>query len=62
MKDSIDTKYDGILRTELQKRLNRVPLASEIINADNDSDLVNEALWQLVTDLDARLTVLERGK
>ena len=62
MKDSIDTKYDGIHRTELQKRLNRVPLASEIINADNDSDLVNEALWQLVTDLDARLTVLERGK
>lgn len=55
----IDQQYDGILTTVLTARLKRTPHPNEIINGDNDSDLVNETLWQLIVSLDARIKKLE---
>ena len=55
----IDQKYDTIAIPELEKRLNRQPTDSEIINSDKDSDLVTETLWQLIKDLEARVKILE---
>ncbi len=48
-------KYDVVFLEQLKLRLKRDPKPNEIINADNDSDLVNETLWQLVCDLYAQL-------
>lgn len=53
----INTTYDSLLETELTKRLGRAPSPEEITNADNDSDLVNEILWQLVCQLSTLHTV-----
>lgn len=55
----IDKQYDAILKTELENRLKRPAKPDEVINADKDSDLVNETLWQLVKDLATRVTILE---
>lgn len=55
----IDTLYDTTLKSELKNRLKRQPLASELVNADNDSDLVNEVMWQIISNLNDRLTALE---
>lgn len=55
----ISTQFDNILKTELTKRLKRDPLQTELVNADNDSDLVNETLWQLVENLANRVQALE---
>ena len=59
--DNIDKKFDQILATELEKRLNRKPKVNELINADFDSDLVNECLWQLVKELTDRVDKLENN-
>ena len=56
----IDKEFDTIIQVELKKRLKRDPLPSEIINADNDSDLVNETMWQLLLKLNDRINVLEK--
>mgnify|MGYP001605191668 CR=1 FL=1 len=56
----MDKEYDIILEKELEKKLNRKPSSSEIINADTDSNLVNECLWQLIKELDARVKLLEK--
>lgn len=55
----IDKIYNDTLKAELTKRLGRKPLANEMVNADNDSDLVNEVLWQLVCNLQNRIAALE---
>lgn len=55
----IDKDYDDRLLNNLTKRLNRAPLAHEIINGDNDSDLVNQTLWELILSLHARVLALE---
>lgn len=47
----INTLYDTLLKKELVRRMGREPFANELINADNDSDLVNEILWQLIVQL-----------
>lgn len=49
----INTTYDNLLVAELTRRLKRAPSPSEVINGDNDSDLVNEILWQLIGQLSA---------
>lgn len=56
----LDTKFDNIIKEELEKRLKRPALPHELINSDTDSDLVNEVLWQLVKDLEARVRILEK--
>lgn len=58
--DKEDTHFDTLLKVELEKRLNRKAHANELVNSDNDSDLVNEVLWQLVKDLIKRVTKLEK--
>lgn len=57
---NISQAFDQLLRTELAKRLGREPLPNEVVNADNDSDLVNEILWELVFNLNDRVTKLEQ--
>lgn len=59
---TIDEKYDDLAKAELEKRLKREPTQSEIINAEFDTDLVNEVLWKLVKDLELRLSTLENAK
>ena len=54
-----NTQFDTILAAELSKRLKRTPSHSERINADTDSDLVNETLWQIILKLSDRVTALE---
>jgi hypothetical protein len=44
-------KFDQTIAAELAKRLNRKPSKDELANADTDSDLVNEVLWQMINDL-----------
>jgi len=51
MNSQADTKFDTIIEIELKKRLKREPSSDELRNADTDSDLVNEVLWQMVNDL-----------
>lgn len=46
-----EKKFDDTIKLELEKRLKREPLDHELKNADTDSDLVNEVLWQMVNDL-----------
>lgn len=62
MNTDISTKYDSILKTELESRLNRKASVNEIINADKDADLVNETLWQLICDINIRLLAVEKIK
>lgn len=52
--------FDDTLKDQLTKRLGREPLENELINADNDSDLVNEVLWRLVCNAFNRLAALEK--
>lgn len=56
----INDDYDAKLVATLQKRLNREPKDNEKINADFDSDLVNEILWQLIVKLNERVSILEK--
>lgn len=58
----ISKTYDTIIASELEKRLNRKPSKGELINADTDADLVNETLWQLVVQLNERISTLENKK
>lgn len=58
-KYDVDTKYDELNLVELEKRLKRKPTKAEVINSDNDSDLVNEVMWQLVKDMAQKLSDLE---
>lgn len=53
----INTLYDTLLKTELTRRLGREPFSNELINGDNDSDLVNEILWQIICQLSTLHTV-----
>lgn len=57
---TLDQDYDAILKTQLELRLKRPALSSELTNADNDSDLVTETLWQLVVSLEKRIAALEK--
>lgn len=52
-------KYDLIFLNQLTLRLKREPSPSERINADNDSDLVNETLWELICDLYTQIEQLK---
>jgi len=56
----ISKDYDEKLKKELEKHLNRPAKENEIINADKDADLVNEALWQIIVQLEGRITELEK--
>lgn len=58
-KYDVDTKYDELNLIELEKRLQRKPTASEIINSDKDNDLVNEVMWQLIKDMAKKIGDLE---
>lgn len=58
---NISEKFDSVLKIELEKKLKRPASVGEITNADNDSDLVNETLWQLVVELDKRVSTLEES-
>ena len=58
--DTLDKNYDDKLKINLEARLKRPALPHEIINADNDSDLVTETLWQLLVELTARVEILEK--
>lgn len=58
--ETIDQKYDNILVTQLTKRLGRVPTHSEVTNGDNDSDLVNECLWELIVQLSADIDAIKK--
>lgn len=55
-----NTDFDTIIQTELKKRLNRAPKSNEAANADTDSDLVNETLWQMIAGLYDRIEALEK--
>lgn len=57
----MDELYNTILRSELEKRLKRPATDSEFINADFDSDLVNECLWQLLNQLNDKVTLLQKN-
>ena len=58
---NIDELYDTKLKTVLETRLKRAASAQEVINADTDSDLVTETLWQLLVALDERVKILEEN-
>lgn len=60
--ETIDTKYDIISKTELEKQLKRPATPAEIINSDNDTNLVTETLWQLIKELEERISILEAKK
>lgn len=55
----ITKDYDDRLKNNLTLRLRRAALSHEEINADNDSDLVNQTLWELILTLHARVLALE---
>lgn len=57
----IEKTYDLKLKTNLEKRLNRSAFPNEIINADKDSDLVNETLWQIIVEMEQRIISLEKN-
>ena len=57
---TIEKTYDNKLKTNLEKRLNRLASNDELINADKDSDLVNEVLWELIVDLEQRIINIEK--
>lgn len=56
----VNHDYDVISHSVLTARLKRSPTKDEVTNSDNDSDLVNETLWQLICKLTARVAVLEK--
>ena len=58
-KYDVNTQYDALNIIELEKRLQRKPTTSEIINSDKDNDLVNEVMWQLIKQLSQQLEDLE---
>lgn len=60
--ETIDEKFDNKMKVELVKLLKRPLKEGELINADMDSNLVNEILWQLVKELDERVKLLESKK
>ena len=57
---TLNQNYDIKLKTNLEKRLNRLASNDELINADKDSDLVNEVLWELIVDLEQRIINIEK--
>jgi len=61
MNNQANIKFDTIIETELRKRLKREPSINELKNADTDSDLVNEVLWQMVNDLYDKFEKQEKG-
>jgi len=58
---TIDTNYDDKLEVILEKRLKRKATISELTNADNDSDIVNETMWQIMKEQEARIISLEEA-
>lgn len=58
--DPIDTDYDAKLKANLEAKLRRPAKAHELVNADNDSDIVSETLWQIICELSARVAALEK--
>lgn len=59
MQYDINKDYDDRLKNNLALRLNRDAMPHEVINADFDSDLVNQTLWELILSLHARVLALE---
>lgn len=57
----MNADFDSMLVAELTKRLKRSPSSTEVINAENDSDLVNEVMWKLVLSLAQRVSDLENN-
>lgn len=51
MNPRANAKFDRIIVEELTRRLKREPTKDEIANADTDSDLVNEVLWQMINEV-----------
>ena len=60
MNYDIQKDYDKKLKKTLEAKLNRPAKSNEIINADNDADLVNETLWQIIVQLEERISALEK--
>jgi len=58
----INTDYDKKLKGATEKYLNRPAKQNELVNADNDSNLVTETLWQIIVEMEARITLLEKNK
>ena len=56
----INKDYNEKLKKELEKHLNRPAKEHEITNADSDSNLSLEALWQIIVQLEGRITELEK--
>lgn len=56
---TIDEKYDDISKAQLEKSLGRNAKISELKNADTDSNLVTECLWQLIKEQESRIKILE---
>ena len=47
------------IKKKLKERMNRVPKKDEIINAYQDSNLIQEIILDELTELDTRLKILE---
>lgn len=60
MSYDISKDYSAKLKKILEDKLNRPAKANEIINADTDSNLSTEALWQIIVGLEERVTLLEK--
>lgn len=56
----IEKEYDTRLKNSLEKRLKRPATTDELVNADNDSDLVTETLWQMLCEMEKRIAALEK--
>ena len=52
-------RYNEIFDAELERRLKRPATVAERTNADNDSDLVNEVLWQMIDELYTAVSLIK---
>jgi hypothetical protein len=56
---TIDQDYDEKIRVVLERRLNRPAKPNEILNADTDTDLVSETMWEILKEQNERISLLE---
>lgn len=55
----LDKDYDTRKSATLTSRMNRDPKPSELVNAEYDSDLTTEILWQMFCAAIVRIAALE---
>ena len=56
-----DQDYNQKLKAKLDDFLKRPATLNDQINAENDTDLTLQVIWEMFVELETRVAVLEKG-